>query len=234
MAATSQWPSSVDRRRPVSPRVRAHACARAQLRISWRLRSSAAHHQPQSTARQRPVLRAGAGDADGLRCRVYRIIRRAEGKDGWLAMASLASVAPAPGSSVPAPRLFMVVAYRPATIRPSRGRSGTPAGWPTTPPGLRLARGSRSSPPPRSAAPSAAAMDRLDRGPGSADQPRRSARRQAGTGAFSPQGWFALVVGLMFALWLLALSVAAWRSPRAPTTAGSLRVKSEGAHAELG
>ena len=35
---------------------------------------------------------------------------------------------------------------------------------------------------------------------------------KAGTGAFSPQGWFALVVGLSFAVWVLAVSVAAWRS----------------------
>ena len=45
---------------------------------------------------------------------------------------------------------------------------------------------------------------------------------KAGTGAFSPQGWFALVVGLTFAVWLVALSVAAWRSPgRMPVRAGA-------------
>ena len=32
---------------------------------------------------------------------------------------------------------------------------------------------------------------------------------QAGTGPFSPQGWYAPVVGLTFAVWLLAVSIAA-------------------------
>ena len=41
----------------------------------------------------------------------------------------------------------------------------------------------------------------------------------AGSGPFSPQGWFAMVVGLSFAVWILALSLAAWRSIRAPVTA---------------
>ena len=39
---------------------------------------------------------------------------------------------------------------------------------------------------------------------------------KAGTGAFSPQGWFALVVGFTFGAWLLAVSIAAWRSTRIP------------------
>jgi hypothetical protein len=40
----------------------------------------------------------------------------------------------------------------------------------------------------------------------------------AGTGPFSPQGWFALAVGLTFAAWLLTVSLAAWRSARLPAT----------------
>ena len=41
---------------------------------------------------------------------------------------------------------------------------------------------------------------------------------KAGTGPFSPQGWFALVVGLTFAAWLVAVSLATWRSTREPTS----------------
>ena len=39
---------------------------------------------------------------------------------------------------------------------------------------------------------------------------------KAGTGPFSPQGWFAIVVGVTFGVWLVAISVATWRSARAP------------------
>ena len=43
---------------------------------------------------------------------------------------------------------------------------------------------------------------------------------RAGTGAFSQQGWFALVVALTFAGWLLAISLAAWR-PHGTAVAGT-------------
>ena len=46
---------------------------------------------------------------------LYRIIRRAEGEDGWLAIASLASVAAGAGIFGAGTALFMVVAYRPVT-----------------------------------------------------------------------------------------------------------------------
>ena len=36
---------------------------------------------------------------------------------------------------------------------------------------------------------------------------------KAGTGGLSPQGWFAEVVGLSFAVWLVTVSVAAWQRP---------------------
>jgi hypothetical protein len=52
----------------------------------------------------------------------------------------------------------------------------------------------------------------------------------AGTGPFSPQGWFALVVGLTFAGWLLAISLAAWR-PARPAAAIPATVTCGGAHA---
>ena len=35
---------------------------------------------------------------------------------------------------------------------------------------------------------------------------------KAGTGAFSPQGSFAVIVALTFAVWVIAISLAAWRS----------------------
>ena len=40
---------------------------------------------------------------------------------------------------------------------------------------------------------------------------------KAGTGPFSPQGWFAVVVGLTFGAWVLAISFAAWRLGTRPS-----------------
>ena len=40
---------------------------------------------------------------------------------------------------------------------------------------------------------------------------------KAGTGPFSPQGWFAVVVGLTFGAWVLAISLAAWRFRTRPS-----------------
>ena len=37
---------------------------------------------------------------------------------------------------------------------------------------------------------------------------------KAGTGAFSPQGSYALIVGLTFGAWVTAIAFAAWRSAR--------------------
>ena len=42
---------------------------------------------------------------------------------------------------------------------------------------------------------------------------------QAGTGRFSPQGWYAIVVGLTFAVWLLVVVVAVARP--APTASAT-------------
>ena len=165
---------------------------------------------------------------------LYRVIRRGEGEHGWLAMASLASVVAAAGIFGAGTALFMVVAYRPATD-PAVARAFWDAGW--------LAYNSSGFAfGAWIAVVTAAALRRpvLPRWIGWIGIPVALISLvgplavNAGTGAFSPQGWFALVVGLTFAVWVLALSVAAWRSPRAPTTAGSLRVKSGGAHAELG
>ena len=46
---------------------------------------------------------------------------------------------------------------------------------------------------------------------------------EQGSGAFSPQGWFAMVVALTFAVWLLAVAIAAGRPARAPRRLRRLR-----------
>ena len=147
---------------------------------------------------------------------LYRIIRRAEGKDGWLAMASLASAVAGAGIFGAGTALFMVVAYRPATD-PAVARAFWDAGW--------LAYNTAGF--GFSAWIAIIAVATLRHrvlplwtawigvpvaligfvGPFAV---------KAGTGPFSPQGWFALVVGLTFAAWLLAISLAAWRSARPP------------------
>ncbi len=149
---------------------------------------------------------------------LYRIIRRAEGEDGWLAIASLASVAAGAGIFGAGTALFMVVAYRPVTD-PAVARAFWDAGW--------LAYNSagfafvawiaivvvaalrhRALPPWTAWVGVPVALINLV-GPFAVS---------AGTGAFSPQGWFAVVVGLTFAVWLLAISLAAWRSNRPAAT----------------
>ena len=149
---------------------------------------------------------------------LYRIIRRAEGEDGWLAIASLASAVAGAGIFGAGTALFMVIAYRPATD-PAVARAFWDAGW--------LAYNSagfafvawiaivvvaslrhRALPPWIASIGVPVALINLV-GPFAVT---------AGTGAFSPQGWFALVVGLTFALWLLTISLASWRSARPPAT----------------
>ena len=145
---------------------------------------------------------------------LHRIIRRAEGNDGWLATASVASVVAGAGIFGAGTAMFMVVAYRPAT-NPAVARAFWDAGW--------LAYNSagfafvawivtvilaviRYRALPRWTAWIGVPIALISFvGPFAV---------KAGTGAFSPQGWFALVVGLTFAVWLLALSTAAWRSSR--------------------
>ena len=150
---------------------------------------------------------------------LYRIIRRAEGEDGWLAMASLASVVAGAGIFGAGTALFMVVAYRPATD-PAVVRAFWDAGW--------LAYNTAGLGFSAWIAIVAVATFRHRVlplwtawigvpvaligfvGPFAV---------KAGTGPFSPQGWFALVVGFTFGAWLLAVSVAIWRSSRAPAKA---------------
>ena len=149
---------------------------------------------------------------------LHRIIRRAEGKDGWLAMASLASAVAGAGIFGAGTALFMVVAYRPATD-PDVARALWDAGW--------LAYNTAGFGFSAWIAIVAVATLRHQVlpvwtawigvpvaligfvGPFAV---------KAGTGPFSPQGWFALVVGFTFAAWLIAMTLAAWRSTRIPAT----------------
>ena len=146
---------------------------------------------------------------------LYRIIRRAENDDGWLALSSLTSAVAGAGMFGAGTALFMVVAYRPATD-PAVARAFWDAGWLAyntagfafvawiaviTVATLRH----RALPSWTAWIGVPVALINLV-GPFAV---------KAGTGALSPQGWFALVVGLSFAVWLLTVSVAAWQSTRA-------------------
>ncbi len=147
---------------------------------------------------------------------LHRIIRGGEHEDGWLAPASLASAVAGAGVFGAGTALFMVVAYRPTTD-PDVARAFWDAGW--------LAYNTAGF--GFSAWIAIAAVATLRHhvlplwtvwigipvaligfvGPFAV---------QAGTGAFSPQGWFALVVGFTFAAWLIAVTIAAWQSTRIP------------------
>ena len=149
---------------------------------------------------------------------LYRIIRRAEGQDGWLAMASVASVVGGAGIFGAGTALFMAVAYRPATD-PAVVRALWDAGW--------LAYNTAGFGFSAWIAIVAVATLRHRAlpiwtawlgvpvaligfvGPFAV---------KAGTGPFSPQGWFAMVVALTFGGWLLAVSLATWGSTRHPVT----------------
>ncbi len=150
---------------------------------------------------------------------LYRIVRRAEGQDGWLAMASLASVVAAAGVFGAGTAMFMVVAYRPST-EPALARAFWDGGW--------LAYNTAGFGFSAWIAILAGATLRHR------VLPLWSAwigipvaligfvgpfAVKAGSGPFSPQGWFAVVVGLTFGAWVLATSLAAWRSTRVPAAA---------------
>ena len=145
---------------------------------------------------------------------LYRMLRRAEGNDGWLAIASLASAVSAAGVFGAGTALFMAVAYRPATD-PAVARALWDAGW--------LAYNSagfgfaiwivlvtvataRDGALPKWTVwigGSVALVNLV--GPLAV---------KAGSGPFSPQGSFASVVGLTFAVWVIAICLAAWQSAR--------------------
>lgn len=143
---------------------------------------------------------------------LHRIIRRGEGRDGWLAMASLASVVVGAGIFGAGTALFMVVAYRPATD-PAVVRAMWDGGW--------LAYNSSGFAfGAWIAIVAAAALSHRVLPlwtawigvPLALISLAGPLAVREGTGALSPQGWFALVVGLSFAVWVLAISAAAWRS----------------------
>ena len=149
---------------------------------------------------------------------IYRIIRREEGNDGWLAMASLASVVASAGTFGAGTALFMVVAYRPGTD-PAVVRAFWDAGWLAyNTAGLGFSAwiaivvaatlSYRVLPVWTAWIGVPVALIGFV-GPFAV---------KAGTGPFSPQGWFAVVVGLTFAAWLVAVSLATWRSTRAAVT----------------
>ena len=161
---------------------------------------------------------------------LYRIISRAESGDGWLAMASLASVIVGAAVFGVGTALFMVVAYRPDTD-PAVARALWDAGWMAyNSTGFAFgawiaivaaaAQVHRVLPPWTAWIGVPAALITV-LGPLAV---------QTGTGPFSPQGWFALVVAFTFAVWVLAISLAAWRSTRAP----AMTSEHGRAHAGLG
>ena len=144
---------------------------------------------------------------------LHRIIRRAESSDGWLAVASVASAVAGAGIFGAGTALFMVVPYRPATD-PAVARAFWDAGWlayntagfafvawiaVVTVATLRH----RTLPLWTAWIGVPVALINLV-GPFAV---------KAGNGAFSPQGWFAQVVGLSFGVWLITVSLAAWRAP---------------------
>ena len=201
----------------VSRRVRAHACARAQLRVVGGADRALGDGQPQSAARERAAasrlrLAVFMVFAAGL----YRIIRHGEGERGWLAMASLATVVAGAGIFGAGTAVFMVVAYRPGTD-PDVARAFWDAGW--------MAYNSSGfafgawitivvvAAFRHRVLPSWTAWIGIPLALISLVGPFAV---KAGTGPFSPQGWFAVVVGLTFAVWLLVVSFAAWRSGPAP------------------
>ena len=149
---------------------------------------------------------------------LYRVIRRAEGKDGWLAIASLASAVGGAGIFGAGTALFMVVAYRPATD-PAVARAFWDAGWlayNTAGFGfvawiaLVAAATLKHRVLPQWTAWVAAPIALISfAGPFAV---------KTGSGPFSPQGSFAVVVALVFAAWLIAISLTIWRPTRAPAT----------------
>ena len=143
---------------------------------------------------------------------LYRVVRHGEGKDGWMAIASIVSAAAAAGIFGAGTALFMVVVYRPHTDA-AVARAFWDAGWLA----YNLAGFGFSAWIAIAAA--ATLRHRV--------LPMWTAwigipvaligfvgpfAVRAGTGPLSPQGWFASVVALTFAAWILGISLAAWRS----------------------
>lgn len=147
---------------------------------------------------------------------LYRLIGRAEAEEDWLAMASLASVVAGAGVFGAGTALFLAVAYRPSTD-PGVARALWDAGW--------LAYNTAGLGFSAWIALVATATLRYRVLPAWTAWIALPVvlvgfvgpfAVRAGTGPFSPQGWFAMVVGLTFGAWLFAVSLAIWRSARAP------------------
>ena len=145
---------------------------------------------------------------------LYRMTRRAEGEDGWLAMAALACAVAGAGIFGAGTAVFLAVTYRPATD-PAVVRALWDVGWMAynscsfafstwialvTVSTIRC----RVLPPWTAWVGVPVALINCI-GPFAL---------KAGTGAFSPQGSYALIVGLTFGAWVTAIAFAAWRSPR--------------------
>ena len=147
---------------------------------------------------------------------LYRMMRAAEDGDGWLAAASLTTVVSAAGIFGAGTAVFMAVAYRPATD-PAVARALWDVAW--------LAYNSagfgfavwivivtaatvRWGALPKWTVWVGAPVALVNLvGPLAV---------KAGTGPFSPQGSFASVVALTFAVWVITICIAAWRMTRVP------------------
>ncbi len=151
---------------------------------------------------------------------LYRMIRRAESEDGWLAVASLASILAGAGMFGGGIALLMTAAFRP-TADPAVLRALWDAGWIAfNSSGFAFgawiaivaaaALSTRVLPAWTAWIGIPVALINLI-GPLAV---------KMGTGAFSPEGSFALVVGVTFPVWLIAISLGAWRSVPAPATTG--------------
>ena len=145
---------------------------------------------------------------------LYRLIRQREGDGDWLAMASLASAVAAAGIFGVGTALFMVVAYRPATD-PAVARAFWDAGWLA----YNIA-GFGFSAWIAIVAVSTFRQRVLPVWTAWIGAPVAligfvgPLAVKAGSGPFSPQGWFASVVALTFGAWVLAITLAAGRSAR--------------------
>ena len=158
---------------------------------------------------------------------LYRVITQAEGEGEWLAMASLTSVVSGAGIFGAGTALFMVVAYRPA-VDPAVVRAFWDGGW--------LAYNIAGFGFSAWIAFVAAATLRhrvLPRWTAWVGIPVALIGLvgpfavKAGSGGFSPQGWYAMVVALTFGAWLVVISFGSWRSargtrPRAPIASNSV------------
>ncbi|HME02838.1 MAG TPA: hypothetical protein VKG38_07365 [Solirubrobacteraceae bacterium] len=151
---------------------------------------------------------------------LYRMIRRAEGEDGWLAVGSLASILAGAGIFGVGTVLLTTAAYRPAAD-PHVLRALWDAGW--------IAYNSAGFAFAAWIALVAAATLALRVLPAwtawlgllAALVNFAGAFALAkGTGAFSPQGSFAFVVGVVTFVWVIAVSLAAWQSGRPAAGAG--------------